>query len=153
MINATSNVSYWWKCKLGHLYKAAPANKLSNGHGCPICSGHKVLAGFNDLQTKCPDLVREWDYERNKPLLPSEISPGTQRKVWWICPKGHSYSAQVLNRTSAKTSCPICSGRMALDGYNDTFTTHPEARFFWDFDKNKKIKPTELTYGSTKSVW
>jgi len=153
MINATSNVTYWWKCKLGHSYKAAPANKLSNGHGCPICSGHQVLAGFNDLQTKYPDLAKEWDYERNKPLLPSEVSSGTQRKVWWICPKGHSYNAQVLNRTNAKTNCPICSGKMALDGYNDIFTTHPEARLFWDYDKNKKIKPTELTHGSAKSVW
>ncbi len=153
MINATSNISYWWKCKLGHSYKAAPSNKLSNGHGCPICSGHQLLAGFNDLQTKYPELAKEWDFERNKPLLPTEVSAGAQKKVWWICPKGHSYNTQILNRTGSKTNCPICSGKIALDGYNDIFTTNPETRKLWDYDKNKNIKPTELTHGSTKYVW
>lgn len=152
MVNANSNVKYWWKCKLGHSYKSTPANKLPYGYGCSICSGHIILPGFNDLETKYPEIAKEWDYEQNKPLTPNHCSPGSQRKVWWICPKGHSYNSQILNRTGGKTNCPICFGKIPLEGYNDLFTTNPELKMYWDYEKND-ISPTKLSYGSTRTVW
>lgn len=153
MVNANSQVTYWWKCKLGHSYKSTPANKLPYGYGCPICSGHKLLTGFNDLQTKEPTIAAEWDYERNDPLIPSKVYFRAQRKAWWICPKGHSYQAKITSRTVNKTRCPICYGTATLEGYNDFFTTHPAMKLFWDYERNKNIEPTTLRVGSTKRVW
>lgn len=33
----SSGVKYWWKCQLGHSWKATPAHR-SLGEGCPVCA-------------------------------------------------------------------------------------------------------------------
>ena len=43
-------------------------------------------AGKKDsLAITNPDLVKEWDYEKNAPLTPDDVTPGSGKKVWWIC--------------------------------------------------------------------
>ncbi|WP_390488767.1 zinc-ribbon domain-containing protein [Solibaculum mannosilyticum] len=32
----------------------------------------------------------------------------SNKKAWWICPKGHEYTATVSNRVFGR-ACPICS--------------------------------------------
>ena len=102
----------WWKCPTcGNSYKAKIANKTILKRGCPFCSNNKVLQGFNDLTTTNPELSKEWDYEKNGDLTPDKVTYGSNKKVWWICPKGHSYQA-TINHRSGGTNCPICnSGR------------------------------------------
>ena len=63
------------------------------------------------METCNPALAAEWDFTKNAPLTPADVFPKSGRKYFWICPKGHSYSATVLHRASG-TNCPICnSGR------------------------------------------
>ncbi len=57
----------------------------------------KAIAGENDLFTIFPKL-EEWDVEKNKDVDPRN-EPIYPSKVWWICPKGHSYLSAVSNRT------------------------------------------------------
>lgn len=46
---------YYWKCPKGHpSYKARVAYRIYKGDGCPVCSGRKLLAGVNDLETMNP---------------------------------------------------------------------------------------------------
>ena len=40
-----------------------------------------------------------------------------------------------------------------MPGYNDLQTLRPEIIEEWDFKKNIKIKPTQVTIGSSKKVW
>ena len=42
---------------------------------------------------KNPELMSEWDFEKNNALglFPYNVGPGTIRKAWWKCPKGHPY--------------------------------------------------------------
>ncbi|MDC0991835.1 zinc-ribbon domain-containing protein [Pontimonas sp.] len=107
-----------WICReTGHSY-ASPAYNVVKGIGCGVCSGHQVLAGFNDLATVRPDLVLEWDYEKNS-VSPIEITKSFNRtKVHWICSSGHRWRALVGNRTnpSALAGCPSC----ARSGYDAT---------------------------------
>ena len=152
MVNATSNVKFWWICELGHSYKASPGNKLTNGQGCPICSGRQVLPGFNDLETRYPDVAKTWDDELNSPVKASEVMPGSQRKYWWRCELGHVYKTTPNNRTAGKTNCPICSGKEVLLGFNDLSTTNPETADIWDYEKNDDT-PKMYTKGSGKKVW
>ncbi len=152
MVSATSSYSYWWRCKLGHSYKMSPANKLIAGHGCPICSNHKILSGFNDLATRYPAIAAEWDYEKNDSIKPDEVMPGSVKNYWWKCPKGHSYLASPNGRTANNSGCPYCSGRAVLVGYNDLDTTNPEVSALWDYDKNR-ITPKMVSAGSLKKVW
>jgi len=98
-----------WKCKEGHIFSARIDHRTNSGSGCAVCSGQQVLAGFNDLKTKFPDIAAEaygWD--------PSTVVPGTNQKRDWKCNKGHIYLASVGNRTGDGSGCPIC----AESGFN-----------------------------------
>ena len=33
-----------------------------------------------------PELAEEWDYEKNTPLTPFDVSYGSTKKVYWKCP-------------------------------------------------------------------
>lgn len=84
---------------------ASLANTLKSG--CPYCVGFYV-GKTNNLAYKNPELLKEWDYEKNI-ITPDKITPGSHKKVWWICPDcGYSYYANPNNRVSSKTGCPNC---------------------------------------------
>lgn len=107
-----SHEKIWWKCDKGHSYQAAPYSRTRGcGSGCPYCAGRKVLAGFNDLETLKPDLAQEWYEPLNGDLTPSDVTPGSNKKVWWRCSEGHVWEACVYSRTRFKGSgCPVCAG-------------------------------------------
>lgn len=107
-----SSKSVFWRCqKCGYEWTAKIANRV-NGRGCPCCSNKVVVKGVNDLATTHPKIAKEWYQPENGSLTPSDVTYGSGKKVKWICPKGHIYSATILHRTSGGTNCPICnSGR------------------------------------------
>ena len=39
------------------------------------------------------------------------MAGSNNKKYWFICPKGHSYSATLLNRKKGR-NCPICAKEM-----------------------------------------
>ena len=65
-------------------WKASVVNRAIKGLGNPYKSGQKVLKGYNDLSTLCPDIASEWNYERNGNLKPDMVTCGTNKKVWWV---------------------------------------------------------------------
>lgn len=150
---ASTHKMLWWKCDLGHSWKATGNTRVSQNSGCPICSGRTVLPGFNDMETKFPALVGEWDVVKNGSLKPSEVSAGTHRKCWWICKAGHSYLASPTNRTSRNSNCPICLNQQVLAGYNDLESNYPEILAEWDYEKNLELLPSQIVTRSEKKVW
>jgi hypothetical protein len=109
----SSNRRVWWRCGLGHTYRAAVSQRTVNGSGCPYCAGRKVLVGFNDLATVEPGAAAQWHPTLNGNLTPSQVTAGCHRKVWWQCPEGHVWKAMVYSRTGAqKCGCPVCAGRV-----------------------------------------
>ena len=148
-LKSGSNTKVWWICKLRHSYEASIVNRVK-GTGCPYCANKKILKGYNDLSTTNPILAQEWNYEKNK-IRPDEVMNFTRRKVWWRCPKGHEWEADIGSRSSG-SGCPICSGRKVLKGYNDLTITNPELVKKWDYDKNT-ITPYEVGKGSHTEIW
>lgn len=70
--------------------------------------------GINDLKTLRPDLVEEWDYEKNS-FLPTDITCGSGRKVWWKCSKcGHSWTIEIQRRAKNGSGCPNCAQKMFI---------------------------------------
>ncbi len=96
----------WWKCQKGHEWQAMIGNR-NKGQGCPYCSSKRILIGYNDLQTVNPTLSSEWDYEKNSGLTPEDVTPNSNKKVWWKCNKGHEWQAYIYNRNKGN-GCPQC---------------------------------------------
>lgn len=107
MLAAKSNMRVWWMCEKEHEWQAQPKDRIA-GYGCPYCSNQKILPGYNDLATTNPDLAKEWHPTKNGDLTPQMIPAGTEKKVWWICQKGHEWQAIVYSRNKGK-GCPICA--------------------------------------------
>ena len=100
----------WWRCAAGHEWQATVLSRTSGDSPCPICSGHKLLRGVNDLETLNPELAAEWASE-NAPLTPSDIAASSSRRVWWRCAEGHLWRASVAARSEEHKGCPYCSGK------------------------------------------
>lgn len=152
-IQAGSNTPYWWKCTQGHKWKVSPNHRI-RGTGCPYCTNKKVLAGFNDLETRNPELLKEWDYEKNDDVLkPCDCNYLSNRKVWWICAEGHSWKTAVSDRTRAGRGCPFCAGQRTIAGENDLLTLNPTLAEEWDHERNGDLRPEHVMAGSGKKVW
>ena len=147
-----SNKKVWWKCKeCGKEWNTLIPTR-TYGSKCPYCSGQILLKGFNDLETKYPELAEEWS-ERNKPLTPDMINEKSRKNVWWKCKKcGYEWKAVVKSRVDG-LSCPVCADRTVLEGYNDLASTDKELLSQWDYELNKDIKPTEVSRNSMRIVW
>lgn len=107
-IRAGSNKKVWWKCENGHSYQAVVYNKTTCNTKCPYCTNTKVLKGYNDLESKYPALMEEWDYKKNT-VLPSEVLYGTGKKVYWKCKEcGFEWNTAISYRTNG-SGCPRCA--------------------------------------------
>ena len=149
-----------WLCKqYGHSYEMTVQDKI-RGRGCPFCSGKRVLKGFNDLQSKYPDLIsNEWDYVHNDAnnIHPDELTKGSEAKVAWKCSHCCSHYEMIVYNKINGQGCPFCSGRKVLRGYNDLQSCYPELiASEWDWTENDKkdLKPDEITKSSNrKACW
>ena len=149
----------WWVCDKGHEWQATPNNR-SRGQGCPVCAGRKVLAGFNDLESKAPDVASEWHPTKNGDLLPTQITYGSDKRFWWQCKVcENEWQTSVANRVAGK-GCPIC-GRVKqglikeqnIVEQKGSFASHyPHLLNEWDYEKNS-VDPARITKDSTRRVW
>jgi DNA-directed RNA polymerase subunit RPC12/RpoP len=146
-----SHQKVWWKCSKGHEWQATIRDR-NIGHNCPICSGNKVLKGFNDLQTVNPTLANEWDHEKNGNLKPENLTPSSNKKVWWKCINGHEWQATINNRSKG-VGCPYCSGRYVIKGKTDLQTVNATLAKEWDYEMNIGLTPMDVSPNSNKKVW
>jgi hypothetical protein len=104
----------------------------------------------NLLKDRYPELLKEWDYEKNNDN-PLKISYGVTKKYWWRCTNKHSFDISVNARTNQNQNCPYCSGRRV--GYGNDFKSNfPEIAKEWDYEKNDKF-PEDYTVFSNVNVW
>jgi len=148
---ANSAHKAWWRCTNGHSWQATIRNR-NYGNGCPYCANRYTLKGFNDLLSVDSELCKEWDYEKNAPLLPDEVTLNTSKSVWWRCTKEHSWKATVAHRRKG-SGCPVCAGKAVIAGDNDLKTLRPDIADEWDYDKNGDLLPDHVTVQSTPKVW
>jgi len=92
-----------WRCSFGHTWNASIENRNRHNSGCPVCAGQKVWPGFNDLQTKHPDIASQavgWD--------PSVILAGGATKRLWRCHNDHTWRTSIRARIAGR-GCPSCA--------------------------------------------
>ena len=109
-VSPGSEIKVHWICEKGHHFYSRVSHRVK-GVGCPFCTNKKIIKGENDLESQNPRLAKEWNYEKNENLLPSQVFPSTNRKVWWKCDKNHEWQATINSRNEGR-GCPFCAGRV-----------------------------------------
>ena len=103
---------FWWQCsKCGYEWQATAAHRKFSKSGCPLCANKVLITGINDLETKAPHIAKEWNYEKNSPIIPSQIHAGSNKKVWWTCSIcGKSWQATIISRVHyGREACHSCN--------------------------------------------
>ena len=95
------------------------------------------------LQAKHPEIIDEWDFDKNGVLDPAKLFPNSSLKVHWLCENKHSWQASIAARTSGN-GCPYCRGTYASNTNNLEFL-YPRIAAQWDFEANKDALPKEFT--------
>ena len=142
----------WWQCEKGHEWQATVASRVS-GAGCPVCAGKKIIPGINDFASQFPEIAAQWHPTKNGVLLPSQLGPQSNRKVWWRCPLGHDYQSVVGARVGRDVGCPYCAGRRVLQGFNDLATLEPTLAAQWHPTLNGTLTAELVTTGTNRKVW
>ena len=147
-----SGKKVWWKCAEGedHIWQASIVTRI-NGSECPMCAGRRIVKS-NCLLTTNPALAKEWHPTKNGNLAPDTVYGGSERKVWWLCPKSpdHEYESQIKTRFVGG-GCPICNGKKVVAS-NSLAKTHPDLISEWHPTKNT-LTPKDVVAGSDKIVW
>ena len=156
----TSHKKFYWRCEKGHSWKAQVNTRLM-GHGCPYCAGIILSPGENDLLSQNPELVKEWDYDRNGDLTPDKITVNNGKRVWWVCKTcGHHWAVGVGHRNKGE-GCPKCADKQRtlskhkrIIAFKGSFAdNYPHLLKEWDYDRNRGLDPKMLPPHCGKKVW
>jgi hypothetical protein len=98
------------KCKneFYSVWNRISSSKLKNN--CPYCCNQKVY-NKNCLGNIFPQLIVEWDFDKNFPLTPYDITAGSNKKLGWICSKcNRHWNASPNSRTGIFKNFGIIMG-------------------------------------------
>lgn len=154
-VSPGSSRKVWWRCKLNrdHVWDTVVKHRTGKAKsGCPYCGHHRPTPKKN-LAAKHPLIAEQWHPRKNNPLKPTEVRPNSHKRVWWQCPKekSHEWQEFIDQRVSKKLGCPYCSGKRP-HATNCLATKYPQIAAEWHPTKNGKLKPTDVTPFSGKSV-
>lgn len=145
-----------WICPESYgIWKASIKNRISSTTSSPFMLNKKVKKGYNDLITLRPDLAEQWDYENNE-IFPDEVTPGSSKKVSWVCPVTHEkFVDSVKNRARTKrTDSPYVLRKKLLTGYNDIASLYPQCITHWSY--NNIVTPDKeiaINLKNKKFLW
>jgi hypothetical protein len=145
-----SNRKVWWICSKGHEWRAGINNRNYHRTGCPYCAGHKVCID-NCLHTVNPGLAGEWHPTKNGSFTSKDVTPGSTKKAWWVCNKGHEWKASIRRRSKG-SGCPYCAGQ-AVGSDNSLEALNPELAKEWHPFRNGRLTPGAVTPNTNKKAW
>jgi hypothetical protein len=143
-----------WLCKTcGHAWRAAVEHRTRRSHGCPACA-HKVATPTTSLADRSPALAAEWHPTKNGALTPGDVTPGSDKRVWWRCSKksSHAWLTSVEKRALRGHGCPICS-RQLVTRATSLASSHRKLMREWDAESNAGLDPFAIAPGSHKKAW
>jgi Probable Zinc-ribbon domain len=150
-----SSKTVWWRCAedRSHEWRTAIVKRTIERSGCPFCSG-RVATPKTSMAALYPAVAREWHPSKNGALKPTEVRPGTEKRVWWRCRRdpSHEWQAYIHSRTRPGARCPMCV-RTRVTPATSLRATHPELAAQWHPSKNGGLGPEEVLSGSDRRVW
>jgi very-short-patch-repair endonuclease len=162
-----SNKKIWWLCQntcsqgCAHEWETSPNSRVKKERGCPFCSTPAISICIHDSILHCnPDIVKQWHPTKNGTLSPDNVSVGSGKNIWWLCPKTcaegckHEWAAPPINRIKLNSGCPYCSYNQKNTCIHTSIqTTHPLIAAQWHPTKNGDHKPSDYTAGSNIKMW
>ena len=152
-----SNVSVHWICKKNksHKFEYKICHRTrKNPINCPECAG-RIKKSINEGM---PEILSIWDYEKNNNigLIPSKLSPGSQKRAYFKCECGWEYGPLRIGdiRTrllKGSEPCPVCNKSIVSDKYNLQIC-FPEIAKEWDAKKNA-LKPNQVLPSLNEDFW
>lgn len=117
----------------------------------------------NSLAELRPDLVKDWNYERNGNLKPTMFGINSNDYVWWKCSKcGYEWRTAIIHRGGKrKSGCPECSKELRGKSFTkekvrergSLADNNPNLAKQWHPTKNSLLKSTDITVQYNKKVW
>ena len=159
-----SEKKVWWlcpnTCEFGclHEYEKTIIDK-KNGVGCPFCSPNPTKNCFHQsLEYKFPDIAKLWHPNKNGSMKPSQVTTGSNKKIWWLCPNTcafgciHEYEQTIVSKCNKSPDCPYCN-KSKFCIHQSFGYMYPDKVICWHPTKNEDMKPTDISPGSHKKVW
>ncbi len=109
-VTAGSSKKVWWICDKGHEWEAVIYQRATMETGCPYCTRRKA-SPETSLEATHPQIAAEWHPTKNGELRPEDVTKGSSKTVWWLCPEGHEFQQVVKHRVGRSGLCPICYRR------------------------------------------
>jgi hypothetical protein len=150
-LTPSSGRKVWWLCEKGHEWEALISNRTHNQSGCPHCKKGKTFKLPLIVDTH-PNLIKELHPKNNHNIDFHSLTGGSEKRVWWLCNKGHSWETSAAQRVKANTGCPYCSGKLPTQE-NNLLKYNPRLCEQWDYEKNGDLKPENFVPGSSQKVW
>jgi hypothetical protein len=105
-----SSAKVYWICPINpcgcHKYLAKILDRTYKQTGCKFCNKGSVCP-HNNLTITHPSLCKQWDYDKNTSNAET-YTYGSNKIVFWLCNKNHSYELPILYRTNQMMGCPLC---------------------------------------------
>ena len=135
------------RCRNGHEVKVSPDRLEANEEPCEECRHPSILETH-------PHLAGCWDFTKNGKLKPEDFSKGSEKKVYWVCPVGHSPVSAISTQANAKRlRCGVCTGHQVVAGVNDLKSQLPAGALLWAEDLNN-LRATEVYFASVQTyMW
>ena len=159
-VSSSSDLNVWWKCKkCGYSWQALISSRKVTQGLCPCCENRTVVVeGITDLFTLVPDLLKDYDFEKNAGTYIGQLSTTSQEIVYWKCHVcGYEWSTGAGTRVKKDNGeyriakCPACEGIVRMKSYSEQY---PNLVPMFDEDVNG-IRLEDLTGKDlkTKYVW
>jgi len=98
-----------------------------------------------------PNLIMEWHPTRNGNLRPRDVTPGSGKKVWWLCEEGHEWQAAIYSRNRG-SGCPVCYKGSPIN--NDPQSVSDSSLVMeWHPTKNGDLRLGDVAPGFLDKVW
>lgn len=113
---------FWWKCHVcGYEWELSIRSKIVSTY-CPKCASKvgvdtrmkNYIKKHGSLASNYPEIVKEWNYEKNEGLSPEHLTSKNKRQVWWKCENGHEWMASICNRTKGFGRCHECENKKKI---------------------------------------
>ena len=119
-----------------HQWIATFASRHAGFGSCPICRNRYVIPGVNSFADKFPELMEYWSPRNTK--KPTDVLYNSREWYFWVCPNcSEEYGTTPLDFVNKDNTCPYCTNRRVLSGFNSLADKYPTISNTWSPDNNR----------------